>query len=67
MLSAKRGGASCLTPKRSSIGSAERTELQEQLEKLERGGVENATLPFIRYLKTRIEELGRYIAKLEKR
>ncbi len=45
----------------------ERTELQEQLEKLERGVLENATLPFIRYLKTRIEELDRYIAKLERR
>ena len=44
----------------------ERTKLQEQLDGLESGVLEYATLPFVRYLKTRIDELDRYIASLEK-
>jgi len=45
----------------------ERVKLQEQLNDLESRVVENATLPLVRYLKTRIGELDRHIADLEKR
>ena len=44
----------------------ERAKLQEQLNELESGVLENAALPFVRYLKTRIKDLDRYIAALEK-
>jgi hypothetical protein len=45
----------------------ERVKLQEQLSELEAAVVENASLPCIRYLKTRISDLDRHIADLEKR
>jgi len=46
---------------------AERAKLYEQLNQIESGVLENASLPFIRYLKTRISDLDRHIAGLEKR
>jgi len=45
----------------------ERAKLQEQLNELEATVVENASLPTVRYLKTRIGDLDRHIADLEKR
>jgi hypothetical protein len=45
----------------------ERAKLQEQLNELEAEVVENASLPLVRYLKTRIADLDRHIADLEKR
>ena len=45
----------------------ERAKLQEQLNGLEFGVLEVATLPLVRYLKTRISDLDRHIAALEKR
>jgi hypothetical protein len=45
----------------------ERAKLQEQLNGLESGVLEVATLPLVRYLKTRICDLDRHIAALEKR
>jgi len=45
----------------------ERAKLQEQLRELESGVLENATLPLVRYLKTRISDLDRHIAELDKR
>ena len=45
----------------------ERAKLQDQLDKLETGVVEEASFPLIRYLKTRIADLDRHIAALETR
>ena len=43
----------------------ERAKLQQQLIELETEAVPKASLPFIRYLKTRIGDLDRHIASLE--
>ena len=45
--------------------TAERAKLQQQLNELETEAVPKASLPFIRYLKTRIGDLDRHIASLE--
>jgi hypothetical protein len=45
----------------------ERAKLQQQLNELEAEVVENASLPLVRYLKTRIGDLDRHIADLENR
>ena len=45
--------------------TAERAKLQQQLKELETEAVPEASLPFIRYLKTRIGDLDRHIASLE--
>ena len=45
----------------------ERIKLHAQLSECESGTVQQATLPFIQYLKTRISDLDRHIAALEKR
>ena len=45
----------------------ERTKLQQQLMEVEGEAVQKASLPLIRYLKTRIGDLDRHIAALEAR
>ena len=45
----------------------ERAKLQQQLDELETDAVQEASLPLIRYLKTRIGDLDRHIAGLETR
>ena len=45
----------------------ERAKLQTQLDALETEAVQKASLPLIRYLKTRIMDLDRHIANLETR
>ena len=45
----------------------ERAKLQQQLMELEGEAVPKASLPLIRYLKTRIGDLDRHIAALETR
>jgi hypothetical protein len=45
----------------------ERAKLQKQLTELETEAVQKASLPLIRYLKTRIADLDRHIAALEVR
>jgi hypothetical protein len=45
----------------------ERAKLQRQLDELETDAVQEASLPLIRYLKTRIGDLDRHIAGLETR
>ena len=45
----------------------EHATLQEQLSELENGVVLKASLSHVRYLKTRISDLDRHIAALEKR
>jgi hypothetical protein len=45
----------------------ERTKLQEQLDELQAGIADTNGLQWIRYLKTRIADIERHIAKLEKR
>ena len=45
----------------------ERAKLQQQLDELETDAVQEASLPLIRYLKTRIGDLDRHLAGLETR
>jgi hypothetical protein len=45
----------------------ERAKLQKQLDELETEAVPQASLPLIRYLKTRIADLDRHIVSLETR
>ena len=45
----------------------ERAKLQQQLDELETDAVQEASLPLIRYLKTRIGDLDRHMAGLETR
>ncbi len=45
----------------------ERAKLQEQLNETESTVLEVTTLPLVKYLKTRICDLDRHIAALEKR
>jgi len=45
----------------------ERAKLQEQLKEIESGVVENTSLPLVRYLRTRIGDLDRHIAELDKK
>ena len=58
-------GPSAMADDEVAYWKQERTKLQEQLRECESGAVQQATLPFIRYLKTRISDLDRYIASLE--
>jgi hypothetical protein len=46
---------------------SERDKLQAQLDGLERGVIEPESLPLIQYLRTRIGDIDRHIASLEKR
>jgi hypothetical protein len=45
----------------------ERAKLERQLDELETEAVPKASLPLIRYLKTRIGDLDRHITALERR
>jgi hypothetical protein len=45
----------------------ERDKLQEQLDGLESKVIEPESLPLIQYLRTRIGDIDRHIASLEKR
>jgi hypothetical protein len=46
---------------------SEREKLQEQLDGLESRVIEPESLPLIQYLRTRIGDIDRHIASLEKR
>ena len=66
MLEAKIDNRSVMPDDDIAYWKQERANLQEQLNELESGVLESATLPFVRYLKTRIHDLDRHIAVLEK-